>query len=300
VEDAAYSLLGIFSVTGIPAIYGEGEGSLGRLLAHVLAGSGNVSILAWTGESGSYNSCLPARITVFKEPATSHLPLPIQDAEMERIITASHSSSFDLDVAVRLYDRLNELPAPWFAASRMKLPCIAFQLPSFSPYRTRSGRVYRADTLAFGMVEIKTRHDLSRMNSLYLVHPWLDTLLEHEDIQSCVLVEDDVVPPPSPNTVDEEIWDEEIDDDSSSLPESEHPSFPAPARMVPMDRETRARRLVARLRQPFGALLVTLASTGRRTVDYRRVAADSMITVQFQEDVSLADLLENVRTIDVL
>jgi hypothetical protein len=300
VEDAAYSLLGIFSVTGIPAIYGEGEGSLGRLLAHVLAGSGNVSILAWTGESGSYNSCLPARITVFKEPATSHLPLPIQDAEMERIITASHSSSFDLDVAVRLYDRLNELPAPWFAASRMKLPCIAFQLPSFSPYRTRSGRVYRADTLAFGMVEIKTRHDLSRMNSLYLVHPWLDTLLEHEDIQSCVLVEDDVVPPPSPNTVDEEIWDEEIDDDSSSLPESEHPSFPAPARMVPMDRETRARRLVARLRQPFGALLVTLVSTGRRAVDYRRVAADSMITVQFQEDVSLADLLENVRTIDVL
>ncbi|KAF8546183.1 hypothetical protein OG21DRAFT_1427787, partial [Imleria badia] len=47
VEDAAYSLLGIFSVTGIPAIYGEGEGSLGRLLAHVLAGSGDVSILAW-------------------------------------------------------------------------------------------------------------------------------------------------------------------------------------------------------------------------------------------------------------
>ena len=47
VEDAAYSLLGIFSVTGIPAIYGEGEGSLGRLLAHVLTGSGDVSILAW-------------------------------------------------------------------------------------------------------------------------------------------------------------------------------------------------------------------------------------------------------------
>ena len=36
VEDAAYSLLGIFSVSGIPAIYGEGDGSLGRLLAHVL------------------------------------------------------------------------------------------------------------------------------------------------------------------------------------------------------------------------------------------------------------------------
>jgi hypothetical protein len=294
VEDAAYSLLGIFSVTGIPAIYGEGEGSLGRLLAHVLAGSGDVSILAWTGESGSYNSCLPAHITVFKEPATSHLPPPIQDAEMEKMITVSDSSLFDLDVALRLYDRLDELPAPWFAASRMKLPCIAFPLPSFS----RSGRVYRADTLVFGKVEIKTRHDLSRMKSLYLVHPWLETLLEREDMQSDAFVEDDLAPPPSPNTDDEEISDE--DDDSSSLPEPESPSLAAPVPIVPMDPETRARRFVARLRQPFGALLVTLASTGRRTVDYKRVAAESMITVQFQENVSLADILDNVRTIDVL
>ena len=301
VEDAAYSLLGIFSVTGISAIYGEGESSLGRLLAHVLTVSGDVSILAWTGESGRYNSCLPAQITVFNELATSHLPPPIQDSEMKTMTTAWDSSSFDLDMALKLYDHLNELPAPWFAASRMKLPCIAFQLPSFSAYRTRSGRVYRADTLPFGMVEIKTRFDLSRMNSLYLVHPWLDTLLEREGMQNDVFVEDDVVPPPSPNTDDEEICDEEIDDDdSSSLPEPESPSLPAPLHMAPMDRETRARRLVARLGQPFGALLVKLASAGQRAVDYRRVAADSMITVRFQENVSLADLLDNVRTIDVL
>ena len=70
--------------------------------------------------------------------------------------------------------------------------------------------------------------------------------------------------------------------------------------MVPMDRETRAQQRVARLRQPFGALLVTLASTGRRVVGYKRVAADSMITVQFQENLSLSELLDNVRTIDVL
>ena len=302
VEDAAYSLLGIFSVSGINPIYGEGEKSLGLLLAHVLTGSGDVSILAWTGESGRYNSCLPAHIAVFNEPATSHLPRPIQDAEMERMITASDSSSFDLDVALRLYDRLQELPAPWFATSRMKLPCISFQLPSLSLYRTRPDRVYRADTLAFGMVEIKTRFDLSRMKSLYLVHPWLDTLLERDDMHSSIFVEDDVVQPLSPNTDDEEVYDEEIeiDDDSLSLHEPESPSVPAPVRMVPMDRETRARRLVARLRQPFGALLVTLASTGRRVVDYRRVAADAMITVQFQESVSLADLLDNVGTLDIL
>ena len=299
VEDAAYSLLGIFSVTGIPAIYGEGERSLGHLLAHVLAGSGDVSILAWTGESGGYNSCLPAHIAAFNQPATSHLPPPIQDAEME-IITASHSSSFDLDVALKLYDRLNDLDPPWFAASRMKLPCIAFQLPSFSVYRTRPDRVYRANTRPFGIVEIKTRSDLSRMKYLYLVHPWLDALLEHEDMQSGVFMEDDVTSPPSPNTDDEETCDEEIVDDFSSLPEPDSPVLPTPVSILPRNRETRARHLVARLRQPFGALLVALVSTGRRAVGYKRVAADSMITVQFQENVSLAELLDNVRTIDVL
>ncbi|KAF8439828.1 hypothetical protein L210DRAFT_3540449 [Boletus edulis BED1] len=227
VEDAAYSLLGIFSVAGLPAIYGEGEG---RLLAHVLAGSGDVSILAWTGESGSFNSCLPADIIVFDRPATSPLPLPIPDADMERTTTASHNPSFDLNAALGLYDRLHELPAPWFAVSRMKLPCIAFQLPPLSPYRTRSGRVYRADTLVFGAVKIKTRHDLSRMDTLYLVHPWLDTLLAREE-RGGEFVREDFAPPFSPYMVEdsqqlfdiddeEEIPNDEIDDSPTSALES--------------------------------------------------------------------------------
>ncbi|KAF8432947.1 hypothetical protein L210DRAFT_3557133 [Boletus edulis BED1] len=308
VEDAAYSLLGIFSAVGIPAIYGEGEASLGRLLANVLTRSGDVSILAWTGESGCFNSCLPARITVFNGPATSHLPSPVQDPEIQRIITGLHTPSFNLDLALRLYDRLNELPTPRFAESRMSLPCIAFQLPALSPYRSRSSRVYRVETVAFGMVEIKTRHNLSQMNSLYLVHPWLDTLLEREDVHSGAVEEDDVVPLPwlnmdeeiSDEETDQEIDDEEADDNYSLLPEPESLPYPAPVHMVPMDRETGARRLVARLRQPFGALLVTPAATRRRATDYRRVAADSLITVQFQENVSLADILDHVRILDVL
>ncbi|KAG6377835.1 hypothetical protein JVT61DRAFT_14615 [Boletus reticuloceps] len=299
VEDAAYSLLGIFSVTGLPAIYGEGEGSLGRLLAHVLTGSGDVSILAWTGESGSFNSCMPAHTSVFNGPTTPHLPQLISAAEMEKNITASYTSSFDLDVALRLYNRLNELPPPWFAACRMKLACIAFQLPPVSAYRTRSGRVYRADTAVFGMVEIATRHNLSRMKSLYLVHPWLDTLLEQDDIHGGTFVEDDATsaPPTSPNTDDTANSDVEFDHDSTSLLE---PDSSSRAAAEHMDRETRARRLVARLRQPFEALLLTPTASGRRGTDYRRVAADSLIKVQFQEHVSLADILDNVRTLDVL
>ena len=67
-----------------------------------------------------------------------------------------------------------------------------------------------------------------------------------------------------------------------------------------MDRETRALRLIARLGQPFGALLLSLTSTRRRSVVYKRVAADSVITVQIQDSVPLKDVLDNVRILDVL
>ncbi|KAF8135599.1 hypothetical protein EV363DRAFT_1321005 [Boletus edulis] len=303
VEDAAYSLLGIFSVTGIPAIYGEGESSLGRLLAHVLTGSGDVSILAWTGESSSFNSCLPTHITVFNGPATSHLPRSIPDAEMETAIVALQPSpylsrvlklngrrNFDLDAALRLYD-------PGFAASRMKLPCIVFQLP---PLHAQSNPCMSS---AFGTVEIKTRRDLSQMHSLYIVHPWLDALLGREDMHRGAFAEDNVAPSPSPNTDDEEFFDNRNEDEGTDgpwLPGPELRPHPVPIRMARIDKETQARRLVARLRQPFGALLLTLVSTGGRAVDYRRVAADSLITVQLQEDVSLVDILDNVRVLEVL
>ncbi|KAG8220642.1 hypothetical protein J3R82DRAFT_2909, partial [Butyriboletus roseoflavus] len=38
-------------------------------------------------------------------------------------------------------------------------------------------------------------------------------------------------------------------------------------------------------RQPFGALLFTLTSMGRRAVEYRRVAVDNVIIVQIRENI---------------
>ena len=305
VEDAAYSLLGIFEAVGIPAIYGEGEVSLGRLLANIVTRSGDVNVLAWTGECSHFNSCLPAHIDVFNGPATSHIPSPIPDEEMDHLVTAFHSLSFDLDVALRLYDRLNnnDLSTPRFAESRMTLPCIAFRLPAFAAQR----RGYRVNTAPFGMLEVRTRQNLSRWKSLYLVHPWLDALLDHED------AEDDGMPLPSPYSDDDEISDDgndgededegETDDEDgdaslSSAPES--PSLAVPAYMAPVDRETAARRLAVRLRQPFGALLLAPKVEDRRIVGYQRVAADVLISVRFGENVSLTDILDNVRTLDVL
>ncbi|KAF8129911.1 hypothetical protein EV363DRAFT_1263725 [Boletus edulis] len=150
VEDAAYSSLGIFSAIGIPAIYGEGVASLGRLLANILTRSGDAEYPCMDRGIRPLQRCLPSRITTFNGAATSHIPAPFPDSEMERIITGLCTPSLDLDVALRLYDRFSKLPTARFAESRMTLPCIAFQLPPFSLHRTGAGRVYRVDTIPLG------------------------------------------------------------------------------------------------------------------------------------------------------
>ena len=63
IEDTAYSLLGIFSLS-LSVVYGEGDEAVGRMLSQLLTSSGDTSILAWTGRSGGFNSCFPAKITV--------------------------------------------------------------------------------------------------------------------------------------------------------------------------------------------------------------------------------------------
>lgn len=63
-----------------------------------------------------------------------------------------------------------------------------------------------------------------------------------------------------------------------------------------LDVTVRAIRLVARLRQPFGALLFEKVSrTG-----YKRVATDSLIMVRIPAEAPLTDLIDNFERIDVL
>ena len=66
-------------------------------------------------------------------------------------------------------------------------------------------------------------------------------------------------------------------------------------RAARFDDTTRALRLVARLMQPFGALLLTPLSR----VQYRRVATDSLIMVRAPEETSLDDLIDGIRTVDI-
>ena len=62
----------------------------------------------------------------------------------------------------------------------------------------------------------------------------------------------------------------------------------------------RALQVIARLRQPFGALLLT--PLPGNVAAYRRVAAESLITMQVEEitPAMLDKLVNSVRTLDVL
>ena len=314
VEDAAYSLLGIFSVS-LPIVYGEGDQALGRLLAQLLTSSGDTSILAWTGKSGSFNSCLPSGITVFNNLPNSYIPLAIAGAEMETITSKMRPSSPNLALVMRLYDRLHELPVPSFANQRMKLPCLTFKLGPVIANRGASGHVFRARTGALGIVEIRTTEDLSRLDSLTLVHPWIDFLLDRRQPITEAIPE---------NTNDQTF--SARDSPSSSSPASiagavkptrkarmisqlgrpfslwagDVDSLLSPSPLPLTEKRARALRFIARLKQPFGALLFT--PTRQNVEEYRRVASESLITVQVEELTSMVlnKLIEGARTLDVL
>lgn len=244
-EDVAYSLLGIFKVT-IEAIYGDDEvpRALGRLLGALLTRSADVSILAWTGNPSEYNTCLPAEITVYQDSESDHIPDTIEEATLTSSVSAmlSSLSTAELDSAVRLHDRLLDVPPPELLHGRLKLPCILFPLPLVT--RDPISRSYTSTVPMLGKVEIKTAEDLPSSRNMILVHPWFKCLLD--------------------------------------------PGIP----LAESARRESALKLLASLRQPFGALL--LAWTSR---DYERVAADQLIRVQIREEVTAEQLLENIRVL---
>ncbi|KAF8425734.1 hypothetical protein L210DRAFT_3219341 [Boletus edulis BED1] len=253
-EDIAYSLFGIFNIA-ISVIYGEGNQAVGRLLEYILTRSDNVTLLAWTGSSGSHNSYLPSSLTVYDQVVPPHTPPPIKTAEMNNMAASLRSSLPDSDfsLAVTLYERLYDLPPLSLVAGRLRLPGIVFPLTSFIPLLTpdfeSNTRVYRATTPMLGDVDIKTTDDSFGTDGLLLIHPWISPLLDHDFSHG----------------------------------------------VAQCDLSTRALRLVVRLQQQFGALL--LAPLAR--VQYRRVATDSLIMVRVREEVSLGELMDGVRTVDI-
>ena len=323
VEDAAYSLFGIFSMS-LPVAYGEGDHALGRLLAQLLTSSGDTGILAWTGRSGSFNSCLPTNITVFKQLPPSHIPPAIATTKLEKLTTTLRISSLRSALVMKLYDQLHDLPCPLYVGQRLKLPCLRFKLGAVTGAGDAGGHVFHAETDALGIVKIRTGEDLSRCSPLYLVHPWIDFLLDRQPVGSII----------------ETIPEENTEDQSSSISKLPLSSLPGPSNVtsaacttgtgpldsrfgLPLgdltatrhkdagalqpplsvsqeDKLIRALQMIARLKQRFGALL--LAEHPGKVAAYRRVAAETLITVKLEEitPTVLKKLVSSVYVLDVL
>ncbi|KAF8547790.1 hypothetical protein OG21DRAFT_848033 [Imleria badia] len=175
-EDIAYSLFGIFA-SDLQPHYGEGTVALGRLLEEIVHRSGDVTVLAWTGTSSRFNSCLPADIAVYKKPPSTVSP---SDTNKLRTRVVELQSILPREAAVAIYSQITDLPKALFANRRLHLPCVIFAVDRLTLVNNGSqGRVYRASASILGDVKITTADTLplQEPRGLLLVHPWIHDLL---------------------------------------------------------------------------------------------------------------------------
>ncbi|KAI6030210.1 hypothetical protein EDC04DRAFT_3142610 [Pisolithus marmoratus] len=259
-EDVAYSLIGIFK-SDIRPHYGEGADALGHLLEEIVARSGEVTVLAWSGKSSSYNSCLPAFVSVYSQ--TPYIPPLLEGEAIEACVTELRGKLPQRE-ALDIYDQINSLPLARFATRRLHLPCIVFPVRALSIQgrHRREEMLCRAKVSGLGNVEFTTTDDipLDKRQKFVLVHPWIGHIR---------------------GSSSEAAWedDSELDTDSDLGSGSDAGSDEVvliPAAPTPRVGDyTRALHMIARLGQPFNALLLVQQPNG----DYRRVAAENEIVV---------------------
>ncbi|KAI6010023.1 hypothetical protein EDC04DRAFT_818826 [Pisolithus marmoratus] len=262
-EDVAYSLIGIFK-SDIRPHYGEGDDALGHLLEEIVSRSGEVAVLAWSGKSSIYNSCLPASISVYNQ--IPYTPSSLGEEEMETCIRELRGK-LSQQVALSIYNQINFLPPTRFVTRRLYLPCFVFPVRRLGIQELRQGneKLYRARVSGLGEVEFTTTDDLPlrEPQKFVFVHPWIRHIRG-----------------PSSEVTWGDDSDSDTDTDSNSdcgtgsdeaAPYSPLHAVPAPQ----VDDYTRALRMLARLRQPFIALLLLQQLGG----EYKRVAAENEIIV---------------------
>jgi len=260
-EDVAYSLIGIFK-SDIRPDYGEGDAALGHLLEEIVARSGEVTVLAWTGKSLPYNSCLPATLAVYNQ--TPYASPSIKDAEMDMRVRALRISLPRTD-AIPIYDRITHLPPARFANRRLYLPCTIFTVRRLVVEDFGSGleNSYIARVSGIGNLKFQTcdRLSLGEPRRLIFVHPWIRDLRDPLDGFTWG------------NATDNDEYDSDLSADTG--PGSAcTPLSPSPPPYV-MDDYTRALRLIVRLKQSFHALLLQQQPHG----EFKRIAAEQEIVI---------------------
>jgi len=270
-EDVAYSLFGIFGIH-LPVIYGEKkQNALGRLLQEIVAQSGDITALDWVGKSSEFNSCLPADISSYKAPPTCTLSSLSEDE-----IQTSISSIRDVvpvELASKLHTLLENLSAPRFANRRLRLPCIAFRITEVRStscvqdqethftYKVKANGLQdllltTQDTLIQFSPERPTRQ------TFLLVRPW--------------------------NRYDLGLPD--FSDNNAQSVEGWHEPGGSSGESAQFDL-----RLVARLVQPFGGILLAQQRGG----EYKRIASDFKVIARLADAASVRSMMD-VRTLEIL
>ena len=85
-------------------------------------------------------------------------------------------------LGTRLYDHSNQLPVPSFSLGKTdEISVHRFQTRAIVGFSEQVGTGIRAQTAALVIVEIKSE-DLSRYSPVYLIHPWIDFLLDWQSV----------------------------------------------------------------------------------------------------------------------
>ena len=269
-EDIAYSLIGIFS-SDIAPRYGLGKTALGQLLENIVARSGDVTVIAWTGRSMPYNSSLPDSLAVYSQIPYS--PPPMEVDELDTCVEQLRSRLAPQDV-ITFYYQVILLPRATFSNRCLQLPCIVFSVTGIGVQELggSQGNLYRATVSLLGRVEFRTADamPLTKPRKLFFVHPWLRDL--HDPLDGSVSDDerDDESEVGSTHTEESDAGSGDGTDDASA-PAS--PLHAEPSARV--DTSTQALQLIARLGCRFNALLLERQSNGQ----YKRVAAEHEIIV---------------------
>ncbi|KAG1720121.1 uncharacterized protein EDB91DRAFT_1178596 [Suillus paluster] len=184
-----------------------------------------------------------------------------------------------VEQALTLYTRLDHLSAPRFAHRRLQLPCIVFPITEVRRSRGQDQETcftYYVKANGLKDLVITTEARLGPgQQTFMLVRPW--------NLHDLGL----------PDFADDRTMK------TLSMPwsMSDHSLYGSPEAYAPADLESHARasRLIARLGQRFGALLLAQQRVG----EYKRIASDHNIIAQVKDVTSVRDMMD-VRTLEIL
>ena len=266
-EDIAYSLIGIFS-SNIHPQYGLGKTALGELLESIVARTGDVTVIAWTGRSLDYNSALPDSLAVYNQ--TPYSPPLINADELEAGVERLRARLATRDHALAFYDQVVRLPRATFWNRCLQLPCIVFHVTKIvKDSGDPQGTFYRTTVQSLGRVPVDFRTGdampLSTPKKLVFVHPWLCAVRGPLDE---FVFDDDREVEPDDNGDELSDGDDDSDDSVPTTP-------PRAGPLAPVDRYQQALRLMVRLGRPFNALLLERQNNNQ----YKRIATDCEIII---------------------